>query len=218
MSKKTCLTCETEHANPRFCSKSCAAKFNNKRRFMSDESRGKIRQSVLSTLHLRKSRKGEKRERHLFPRTAIKRKNCTCCKREFWSTRTYNSHKITCSPECARKNQTYRKIVTEYFHDGETLLLESSWELKIAEWLDKIKLNWTRPNHIKWVDSKGKERKYFPDFYILNYDLYLDPKNTYQINVQKEKLLIVSNKVNLVYGNVEYIKNYVLAWGHGIEP
>lgn len=86
------------------------------------------------------------------------------------------------------------------------LLLESSWEVDIATWLDKNNIDWDRPKHIKWVDSTRKARKYFPDFYLPDYDVYLDPKNPYIIAKDKEKIKAVSATINLIYGNVEYIK------------
>ena len=62
--------------------------------------------------------------------------------------------------------------------------LDSSWELKIAQNLDKNNINWLRPNSknghtFQWIDKNGKQHTYYPDFYLIDYDVYLDPKNDY---------------------------------------
>jgi hypothetical protein len=136
-------------------------------------------------------------------------KHCTCCNKPFY-TRASGRGKTTCSPECARKNSTYRKIATPYEHKGEIVLLESSWELAIAQWLDINQVDWTRPAHLPWIDKKGKKRKYFPDFYLPKYDVYLDPKNPYQISISLDKLEYISSRYKLVYGEVDHIKSTIL--------
>ena len=68
------------------------------------------------------------------------------------------------------------------------VILESSWELALAKRLDELKIAWIRPDPLQWIDKEGVKRKYYPDFYLLDYDLYLDPKNAYAVETQKEKL------------------------------
>ena len=129
--------------------------------------------------------------------------SCNCCNKGFWRTKP---DKLCCSPECGRKNSTYRKIIHKYKHkNGEIILLESSWEVKVAEKLDILNIDWTRPKHIPWTDTSGKKRKYFPDFYLPKYNLYLDPKNKYQISISLEKLVIISNLISLKYGDIKEI-------------
>jgi hypothetical protein len=99
--------------------------------------------------------------------------------------------------------------VIPYEHLGQTVLLESTWEHAIAQWLDANNVDWTRPAHLPWIDKKGKKRKYFPDFYLPKYDVYLDPKNPYQISISLDKLEYISSRYSLVYGEVERIKQYV---------
>lgn len=54
---------------------------------------------------------------------------------------------------------------------------DSNWEVKVAQSLDAHGISWTRPkNGFVWSDSG---RKYYPDFYLPEYDVYLDPKNSY---------------------------------------
>lgn len=73
--------------------------------------------------------------------------------------------------------------------------------------MDENKFQWIRPKYIKWIDSAGKQRNYYPDFYLPEHDLYLDPKNPYAMKHDLEKMTIISSKVNIIYGNKDMIKN-----------
>lgn len=192
-----------EERRNKFCSSSCAASFNNKKRLpRSDESKKKTSDSLIGKKKIITNPKN-------YCKITFKEKICTCCKDRFILINSES--RTTCSPECQRKNSTYRKIVHEYKNvSGEIILLESSWEVRIAEWLDVNKIEWIRPKHIPWIDSTGKGRKYFPDFYLPEFDLYLDPKNSYQIKISQEKLEVISSKVKLIYGKVEFIKDEIL--------
>lgn len=84
----------------------------------------------------------------------------------------------------ASNHRRLRKGVFEY----NGILLESSWELALAKRLDELDVRWIRPDPIPWVDSEGVIHNYFPDFYLPEYDMYLDPKNPQARKVQKKKL------------------------------
>lgn len=102
--------------------------------------------------------------------------------------------------------QTHRRLkknVIKYTKpNGEVILLDSSWEEVLARRLDELEITWERPEPIKWVDKEGTEHNYFPDFYLNDYDVYLDPKNKHAFNVQKEKI----NILNKTYDNIIWIK------------
>lgn len=79
--------------------------------------------------------------------------------------------------------------------------LDSSYELRLARLLDKHNIRWVRPSPLKWVDSAGKVRHYFPDFYLPDKNIYLDPKNSYCFKVQHEKIKYIQSK----YSNVIFM-------------
>lgn len=85
--------------------------------------------------------------------------------------------------------------------DGTIINLDSSYERILAEWLDKNNIEWTRPEPLNWIDTNGISHHYFPDFYIPSKDLYLDPKNEYCFNAQKEKIQYILNH----YPNVKFL-------------
>lgn len=71
--------------------------------------------------------------------------------------------------------------------DGSEILLDSSWEEVLAKRLDELNIKWIRPIPVQWKDKLGNVHNYFPDFYLEDYDLYLDPKNdqVYKISIEK---------------------------------
>lgn len=78
------------------------------------------------------------------------------------------------------------------------ILMDSSWEVRLAKRLDELMVEWTRPDPIPYVDTEGKKRNYFPDFYLPAYDVYLDPKNPAAYENQKEKI----KQLNEQYNNI----------------
>lgn len=67
--------------------------------------------------------------------------------------------------------------------------LESSWEVKCAQVLDKHGIDWRRPKEsFEWFDVEGKRHLYHPDFYLPDTDLYLDPKNPHRQQMDAFKI------------------------------
>lgn len=81
------------------------------------------------------------------------------------------------------------------------ILLDSSWELALAKRLDELQIKWIRPEPIHWTDSDNNPHKFFPDFYLPDHDLYLDPKNKHAYNVQRNKIEIL----NIMYNNIKWL-------------
>jgi len=83
--------------------------------------------------------------------------------------------------------------------DGTIVKLDSSWEEALAIRLDATDVAWDRPSPIKWIDERGASHNYFPDFYLPEYDVYLDPKNPYAIKSQLGKLSCLKDQLpNLI--------------------
>ena len=85
--------------------------------------------------------------------------------------------------------------------DGNVVNLDSSWEVEIAQYLDKNKIKWVRPVPIPYTID-NQLHHYYPDFYLPDYDVYLDPKNSYVVKQNAEKLAAVfsEHKIVLFYG------------------
>lgn len=100
--------------------------------------------------------------------------------------------------------------------------LGSSYELELAKSLDKHKIKWEIPRRFKYIDPNGKQRSYTPDFYLSEYDVYLDPKNDFLINnanpalgfKDKEKIQIVEKTHNI---KVLILNKDELSWEHVVD-
>lgn len=80
-------------------------------------------------------------------------------------------------------------------------MLDSSWEELLAKRLDKLDLRWERPKEpLVWIDQAGNNRNYFPDFYLIDHGIYLDPKNPYAYEQQREKIQwLKTNRQDVVF-------------------
>lgn len=89
--------------------------------------------------------------------------------------------------------------------------LGSSYELKVAESLDENGIIWDTCKRINYIDPTGKVRSYTPDFYLKDFDVYLDPKNDFLIekinpslgfsDIEKIKLVSEQNHINVIILN-----------------
>jgi len=222
-----CKNCKnTIHLNKKFCNSSCAAKFNNKNRVMSDETKTKIGLTLSNKykngeLVASRSKTGKcynanfgliKSSNYDYINKHYKY-NCKYCNKEFFTDKFPSWSRKTCSKECATKsslNRSYnngsRKTIY-YFNKyiNSIVVLESTWELKVAKLLDSKLIRWIRPESLTWIDKKNKERQYYPDFYLNDYNLFLDPKNPYCMKLDKFKMEYIEKKVDIRYGDIKYI-------------
>jgi predicted nuclease of restriction endonuclease-like RecB superfamily len=62
--------------------------------------------------------------------------------------------------------------------DGETVSMDSSWEVACAQRLDELGIRWIRNPSIKLkYTTRGKRaRNYIPDFYLPDHDVYIEVK------------------------------------------
>lgn len=55
--------------------------------------------------------------------------------------------------------------------------VDGTWELKVASYLDSINVRWSRPvNRFMYIKPDGKESTYKPDFYVEDWDSYIEVK------------------------------------------
>lgn len=61
-------------------------------------------------------------------------------------------------------------------YNGQTF--DSKWEVVFAQRLDNLNITWERniTRGFTYVDTSGRERRYFPDFYLLESDTYIEIK------------------------------------------
>lgn len=90
--------------------------------------------------------------------------------------------KVACSR--LAKHSKYSKNI-EY---KPGVILESSFEVRTAVILDSLSIKWDKVRQGYIWDDNGKTRRYIPDFYLPEYNIFLDPKNDYLIKKDKKKI------------------------------
>lgn len=192
--KTNCLVCGIQiPSKNKYCSHSCAAGHTNKQRgTRSQETKDKIRQKL-------SGRQYPERRRILRPGT------CIIC-----NVPTIDVGRQTCSktcknrlhqlqsmlhPKCGGQKHTHRsKIVNSI---GQEFVAESSYEVRLATILNDCGVKWIRPNYLLYSDGNNRLRRYYADFYLPDYDIYLDPKNDYLIQTDIEKIYLASSQNNV---------------------
>lgn len=202
--------CVKPNSKNKFCSQSCAATFTNKAR---PKSVYEKRTLTLKKLYGTEDRVKVKTKKNPLisakklgiPYTPVSM--CSTCKRWF-DTSIRNS--TSCSDECfiSVKILNNRGKVC-YNKAGERF--DSSWELQLADYMDQLNIRWTRPkDSIPWIDNVGKSHKYFPDFYLEEFGLFLDPKNKHVQKLQEEKIsYLLKTYTNIVIGTLDELKEFV---------
>ena len=96
---------------------------------------------------------------------------------------------------------------------GQRVWLQSSYELKCSQILNDLNINWIRPKSLLY-SIENKTFRYYPDFLLVNYRIYLDPKNDYKAKNDKEKIQLVCEQNNAIVHiltldqlNEDYIKS-----------
>ena len=134
---------------------------------------------------------------------------CVICKIKFPKKRNETK---TCSRKCLSVLLSQNSAANPNC-GGETnykkfkykdVWMDSSWEVNLAKWLDNNSIEWKRDRKINfiWTDICGKKRRYYPDFYLPKYNIYLDPKNKFKLKKDEYKLsrVILENNIKLIYG------------------
>jgi hypothetical protein len=141
---------------------------------------------------------------------------CVICNSAF---KGRNKTTKTCSKVCKsilNKQTSTNNPNCGGFHSGKVyyyknVTFDSTWEVEIAKFLDSKNIKWIRDKNlrIQYTDKNGINRRYYPDFYLPEYNLYLDPKNPYKLKLDKEKMEIVSKQINILYGDLDNLKREI---------
>ena len=202
--KKDCLNCkrdlEYKDKHKKFCSSSCSASYNNSKRDFSNKPK-----RVFSKEAIENMTRANKNRKTIYEKCRVYFKICFNCKKNFSAS---TKERKTCSEDCRVNfimNTRVRNKYTKEEYKGFNF--DSSWELKIAKWFDENNIIWERGHILKYLGNNSKEHKYFPDFYLPKYNLYVEPKNKMLIEKDKVKLEYFKNRINLLFGHVDFILN-----------
>lgn len=98
-----------------------------------------------------------------------------------------------------------------YIYNG--INLDSSYEVTFAQDLDKNGIKWERPKPLLYK-LNGEEHRYYPDFFLPEYGVFVDTKNDFLINNPNPRFGITdAEKIHLVEQQNK-IKVYILDKEH----
>jgi len=96
--------------------------------------------------------------------------------------------------------------------DGSKVLMDSTWEVAMAERLDHLKIAWNRSEDmkLKYFSKSGRKRNYIPDFYLPEYDTYIEVKGYWTDSARhKMKNVMEVNEIKIVIlESLESIKKF----------
>lgn len=183
----------TKSVKTRYCSQTCSNRNGNPGR-RSELVRRNISEALkrrhLEGKHVRPKTK-EEQDQPYYPRTNLTWRECSACQKLFFHIK--GRKRKVCSRACRSKvysdNCKGRPDMCKNNnrHSGwyespiaGRVWLESTWEVKVAKMLDEHQIEWNRPRRgWEWTDEGGKGHRYYPDFYLPEYNIYLDPKHPY---------------------------------------
>lgn len=115
---------------------------------------------------------------------------------------------------------------TNYYHyQYRGIHMDSQWEVDVAIWLDEHQIEWQRGRHLvfDWVDQQGESHRYYPDFYLPAFGVYLDPKNPYLIKKDRFKIeaVIKTHGIQIIWGSKDdvlaHLQSLYASVAHSVE-
>ena len=183
--KKFCKNCGKEiFGDNKFCSQSCAASYNNKKRALSEETKQKISKTLLKENFETKGKIGKKHpylKRYLYPHI------CEKCKKEFF---TAKKNQRFCSVKCAQSSdevkEKLRNIAKEKVKNGT----HSGWKSRnVQSYAEAFWEKVLQENSIEYIKEDYSTKKYFLDFLItknrIKIDLEIDGKQHFRKDRQE---------------------------------
>jgi len=100
----------------------------------------------------------------------------------------------------------YNGKVKKYKYNDYTL--DGKWEVSFAKYLDANNIKWIRPNKGISYIWNNEQHKYFPDFYLIEYNMYVEIKG-YQTERDLCKWKEVDNLLVLFKNDINEIRNNI---------
>lgn len=185
----------------KYCSRKCANSHERSEESRLRTSKGMRSEKALAAYERRKGLPGKRKTfSKIYFAECLNCTNLFCAK---------TKKRKVCSQDCRIEFLIKNRVRYNYqrgkLHDGS--VFDSSWEFKIAEFLDFHNIKWIRGKVLEYEGEDLKKHKYFPDFYLPKFDLYVEPKNKYLLEREKHKINYFKTRINFLYGHVDYILN-----------
>ncbi len=199
-----CLCCNTDTKNLKFCSRSCSASYNNSQRVLSEETKAKIAKSVKANptgVILDQTKRGQRISK--TPNGIFK--ICEECGLEYNAGQYPSDAKSRkyCSVDCANLNKYHPNSTIVHRTMFENQQMDSGAELVFCKTLNEYKIKWDKNTTIGFPYTYNEKRGlYYPDFYLPEYDIWVETKGQRYIRegdearraaVGKEVILLITN-------------------------
>lgn len=109
------------------------------------------------------------------------------------------------NPESYTKNNVVGRVKNIEYRG---IKLKGSWEVIVAKWLDSNNVIWEHETKSFDYEWNGK-RKYYPDFYLPEYDVYIEVKG-FETDRDITKWKSVNNLIVFKLNEINQIKNNTL--------
>lgn len=184
----------------RFCSKTCSKSFSTK------INREEINKKVSKTVIKNSINLYEKRTCFCGEKFNIRKKETKkfCNNKCFYKWKQTDEYKKQQSDRLKGKTGGYRtKSGLSKFHGSyyKGVWMDSSWELKFAKKLDEEYINLDRKikYFFNYIDMQSNNRKYYPDFYLSDFDCFVEIKGYWTDEVKhKIRDSLKRNNFNLI--------------------
>lgn len=119
----------------------------------------------------------------------------------------------SCNNVCGRT-----KLYETIDSSGNTTKVNGGWERTLSEYLSKLDIKWT--NSITeefYYEWNGRIRRYYPDFYLPEYDFYIEVKGyerdrdlvKWKCKINEKLLVIKANEIKQIRKNEYNIFKYI---------
>lgn len=216
---KNCPKCGTEHTNNGvFCSRKCSNS-----RVRSEEFKKKL--SEWAKENPRGFVINQNPNNQFLGAKAIREKwnslrqtiVCKECQKEFEVAYSNRSRKY-CSVECSNKNKYHINSNRKKRSIYKGYKMDSGAELIFAQQCDLLGIKWLKntTQFYIFINSDGKKCKYYPDFYLEEYEIWVEIKGRRYIRpddalrraaVDKPVFLIISNQFKQDFDQLKQLLN-----------
>jgi len=89
----------------------------------------------------------------------------------------------------SKKKKLWSKQSEYTRKDGTVIMMDSTWEVMMADKLNELDIKWERDPGMKleYKTRGGRKRNYIPDFYLPDLDIYIEVKG-YWTDAAKHKM------------------------------
>lgn len=90
-------------------------------------------------------------------------------------------------------NNAWKCLWYDYIHsNGKLYKVQGTWELKFIKWLDENNMKFEcHKGKIPYIDDENKSKNYYPDFFVYDWNEYIDIKSTFTYIGQERKFEIL---------------------------